>query len=275
MTGQHPVVAVLGAGSMAGAIAKAIVGAGTASQVRLTTGSSHPEWAAGLSQVTHRSLAEDPQANLAAASGADVVILGVKPHAIAPLAREVAPALAPGALVVSVAGGVTLDALAEALPAHVAAVRTMPNTPVAVGRGITAYAIAPGAPPDAESRLRALLAPTGTLEALDEPLIDGFSAVVGSGPAYVYAIVEALRAAAVEQGLDEDVAARLVPEMIAGSLAYLAASGREPGELREEVTSPGGSTAQALGVFDERGLAQVMRDGVAAAAARARELGRG
>ncbi|GIG53441.1 pyrroline-5-carboxylate reductase [Demequina activiva] len=273
MSQQPPIVAVLGAGNMAGAVAQAIAAGGTAAQVRLTTGGSEPGWADAFAHVTHRALAQDADANREAVAGADVVILGVKPHAIVELAREIAPALEPGVLVLSVAGGVTLETLTAALPAHAVVVRTMPNTPVAVGRGITAYAIAHGAPAEADARVQALLAPTGTVEPMPESLIDGFSAVVGSGPAYVYAVIEALRAAAVDQGLSEDVAARLVPEMIAGSTAYLTATGREPGELREEVTSPGGSTAQALRVFEERGLAEALRAGVAAATARARELG--
>ena len=145
MSQQEPIVAVLGAGNMAGAVAQAIAAGGTAAQVRLTTGSSVPEWAATFEHVTHRALAQDADANREAAAGADVVILGVKPHAILDLAREIAPALDPGALVISVAGGVTLERLTGALPSHSIPVRTMPNTPVAVGRGITAYALAAGA----------------------------------------------------------------------------------------------------------------------------------
>ena len=260
---------------MAGAIAKALAGASPAREIRLTTGSSVPSWANGLAHVTHRAVASTPEANRDAVAGAEAVILGVKPYAIVDLAREIADALAPDALVVSVAGGVTVGALAAALPAGAAAVRTMPNTPVAIGRGITAYCVAEKAPADTGERVEALLAPTGAVMPMREELIDGFSAVVGSGPAYVYAIVESLTAAAVEQGLSPEDAARMVPGMIGGAIAYLEASGREPADLREEVTSPGGSTAAALAAFAEGGLDETLRGGVAAATARAREMGLG
>lgn len=110
---------------------------------------------------------------------------------------------------------------------------------------------------------------------MDEGLIDGFSAVAGSGPAYVYYVIEALRAAAVDQGLDTELAARMVPEMIGGAVAYLQSTGREPDDLRAEVTSPGGSTAAAVAAFDRAGIPQGLRDGVAAAVARAQAMGRG
>lgn len=110
---------------------------------------------------------------------------------------------------------------------------------------------------------------------MEEHLIDAFSAVIGSGPAYVYAVIEALAEAAVAQGLSAEQAARMVPAMMGGAVAYLEASGSTPAALREEVTSPGGSTAAALAAFAEGGLADVLGAGVRAAVSRAGELGRG
>lgn len=259
---------------MAGAIVRRLAAVGDA-EFRLTTRSTQPAWVDALPRTSHTALSRSSGANIAAVRGADVVVLGVEPGEIVPLTREISPALSPRALVVSVAGGVTLADLAGALPAGVAAVRTMPNTPVEVGRGVTAFAVAPGAPSDTGARVRALLASTGDLEELAEPLIDGFSAVVGSGPAYVYAIVEALQQAAVAQGLTPAQAERMVPAMMSGALDYLAAHGGDVSRLRERVTSPRGSTAQALAVFEDRGMAHALVAGVAAAAERAGELGRG
>ncbi|WP_062135445.1 pyrroline-5-carboxylate reductase [Demequina aestuarii] len=275
MSPRRRVIAVLGAGNMAGALARRWATVEPAPELRLTTGSSRPAWAQGLPHVSHVAIADTPTANVDAVAGADVVVLGVKPHAIVALANEIADALAPGTLVVSVAGGVRLADLAPVLPEGVALVRTMPNTPVAVGRGVTAFAVAAGAPEGAAARVREMFAPTGAVEALDEELIDAFSAVVGSGPAYVYAVIEALSAAAVSQGLSAEQAARMVPAMIGGAVAYLESTGRDPGDLRDEVTSPGGSTAAALGAFADHGLAEALAAGVGAATARARELGRG
>ena len=268
------VIAVLGAGNMAGAIVRRLAAAGGA-QFRLTTRSTRPDWVDSLRSATHATLAASPGANIDAVTGAQVVILGVEPGQIVHLAGEIAGALAKDALVVSVAGGVTLADLASVLPTGTAVVRTMPNTPVEVGRGVTAYAVAPGSPAGTAARVRELLAPTGDLEELAEELIDGFSAVVGSGPAYVYAIVEALQAAAIEQGLTADQAERMVPAMMSGALAYLEAHGNDVSQLRERVTSPGGSTAAALAVFEQRGMADALVAGVSAASERAGELGRG
>lgn len=268
-------IAVLGAGNMAGALAQRWASLDPAPELRLTTGSSRPAWADGLTHVSHVAVADVLSANVDAVAEADVVVLGVKPHAIVALAGEIADALAPGALVVSVAGGVRLADLASVLPAGIALVRTMPNTPVAVGRGVTAFAVAPGAPAGTNARVHELFAPTGAVEELDEDLIDAFSAVVGSGPAYVYAVIEAMSEAAVSQGLSPEQAARMVPAMIGGAVAYLESTGREPGDLRDEVTSPGGSTAAALGAFAEHGLAEALAAGVDVATVRARELGRG
>ncbi|MFW7414209.1 pyrroline-5-carboxylate reductase [Demequina sp. SO4-18] len=275
MSNAARVIAVLGAGNMAGALARRWAAAEPAAQLRLTTGSSRPSWAMAIPHVSHAAVSDHATANADAVAGADVVILGVKPHAIVALARDIADAVAPGALVVSVAGGVRLADLAAALPARVAVVRGMPNTPVAIGRGVTAFAVAPGAPDGTSARLRDLFAPTGVVEEMDEGLIDAFSAVIGSGPAYVYAVVEALSAAAVEQGLPADQAARMVPAMIGGAVAYLEATGRHSGDLRDEVTSPGGSTAAALAAFSAHGLDDALAAGVRAATARAGELGRG
>ena len=270
---MSPVIAVLGAGNMAGAIVRRL-GEEMDAEFRLTTRSTRPHWVDALPAASHATLADSPDANVAAVTGAHVVILGVEPREIVPLARDIADALAEGALVVSVAGGVTLADLAHALPEGAAVVRTMPNTPVDVGRGVAAYAVAPGAPADTGLRVRELLAPTGDVEELAEGLIDGFSAVMGSGPAYVYAIVEALQAAAIEQGLTADQAERMVPAMMSGALAYLESYGNDVSQLRERVTSPGGSTAAALAVFEQRGMADALVAGVAAASARASELGR-
>ncbi|MFW2513797.1 pyrroline-5-carboxylate reductase [Demequina sp. SO4-13] len=275
MSAAAPVIAVLGAGNMAGALARRWASVEPAPELRLTTGSSRPSWIDGLDHVSHAAVSEDPDANTRAVEGADVVILGVKPHAILGLARDIADALAPGALAVSVAGGVRLADLAPALPSHAAVVRAMPNTPVAVGRGVTAFAVAPGAPAGTDARVQELFAPTGAVEQMDEELIDAFSAVVGSGPAYVYAVIEALSAAAVEQGLSADQAARMVPAMVGGAMAYLDSTGRDVGDLRDEVTSPGGSTAAALAAFSDHGLNDALAAGVRAATARAGELGRG
>lgn len=269
---MSPVIAVLGAGNMAGAMVRRLVDGDGA--FRLTTRTSRPAWIEGLPGVSHTALADEPGANVRAVTGADVVILGVEPGEIVPLCAQISDALTTDALVLSVAGGVTLADMSAVLPPGTALVRTMPNTPVEVGSGVTGFAVADGAPPDTGARVREFLKPTGDVEELAEDLINGFSAVAGSGPAYVYTIVEALQRAAVEQGLTSSQAERIVPAMMSGALAYLEAHGNDVSVLRERVTSPGGSTEQALLTFADWGMADALVAGVAAATKRAGELGR-
>ncbi|MFV0285457.1 MAG: pyrroline-5-carboxylate reductase [Demequina sp.] len=270
MTATIRTVAVLGAGNMAGAIAQSLADAGTVDAIRLTTRTRQPAWAERHGHVVHRALSADEGATAWALEGADAVILGVKPYDIVALCREIGPLLAPGALVISVAAGVTLDAMRAALGDGVRVVRTMPNTPTAIGRGVTALA---GDPADGEAAA-ALLEPTGMREIVDESLINAFSSVAGSGPAYAYAFVEALEAAAVGLGIPAEQAARIVPAMMLGSLAYLDSSEHDAAELRRQVTSPGGSTAEALRVFGERDLDGLVADALAAALARNEEMGK-
>ncbi|WP_084106167.1 pyrroline-5-carboxylate reductase [Demequina sp. NBRC 110056] len=272
MTESTTRLAVIGGGNMAGAIARRLLASDGAPTIAVTTNSSTPSWV-DEQRVHHRRVVDGPNANGWAVRDADAVILGVKPKDILATAREIASDLAPGALVVSVAAGVTLEQLSAALPDHAVAVRAMPNTPVAVGRGITAFAVPADAPVGSAQSVRELLAPTGLVEEMDEALIDGFSAVIGSGPAYIYYVMEALTAALDEQGLADDRTSAMVAELVAGAAAYLQADGREAAALRAEVTSPGGSTARAIGVFDERDVRGAISDGVRAAAMRARELG--
>ncbi|WP_084102590.1 pyrroline-5-carboxylate reductase [Demequina sp. NBRC 110051] len=270
MTETLRTVAVLGAGNMAGAIAQSLAGAGDVESIRLTTRTREPEWASEFATVEHRALSVDQGATAWALDGADAVILGVKPYQIVELCSEIAPLLAPGAVVISVAAGVRLEPMREALGEGARVVRAMPNTPTAIGRGVTALA---GDEADCVAAAT-LLAPTGLIEIVDESLVNAFAAVAGSGPAYAYAFVEALEAAAVRMGFAGDQATRVVTATMLGSMAYLDGSEHDAAELRRQVTSPGGSTAEALRVFGERDLNATVADALAAALARNEEMGK-
>lgn len=270
MTETLRTVAVLGAGNMAGAIAQSLAGAGAAARIRLTTRTREPAWSASFAHVEHRALSVHEGATAWALDGADAVILGVKPYQIVELCEEIAPLLVPGAVVISVAAGVRLGPMREALGDGVRVVRAMPNTPTAIGRGVTALA---GEPADCAAAA-ALLAPTGLIEMVDESLVNAFAAVAGSGPAYAYAFVEALEAAAVSLGIPTEQATRVVTATMLGSMTYLDGSPHDAAELRRQVTSPGGSTAEALRVFGERDLNATVADALAAALARNEEMGK-
>ena len=264
----------LGAGSMNGSILRGVLAAGTeAGGVRATTRS------AASAEALHRETGvevfageSDPEANRKAVAGADVVLLGVKPYAILDLAREVAPALDPSTVVVSVAAGVTLDALRTALPDGQPVVRCMPNTPSSVGRG--ALSVTPGEHTSAEqlAQVKDVLSTVGTVVEVPEHLIRAVTGVSGSGPAYVFYLAEAMQQAGEKLGLDPETARVLAKETVSGAGELLASDDADPAALRRAVTSPGGTTEQAITTFDEKGLRDIVAAGAEASATKGDEM---
>ncbi len=201
------------------------------------------------------------------------IVLAVKPQVAPQAIPPLAPLVSPATLVVSIMAGRTLKFLADALPKPCAIVRAMPNTPAAIGRGITVAV--PLHTNDAQRSLAdRLLSATGAVEWTDdEALMDAVTAVSGSGPAYVFLLAEALTQAGIAAGLPPELAAKLARETVAGSGELLHRSALDAAVLRENVTSPGGTTAAALAVLmGQGGLAELMERAVAAATARSREL---
>lgn len=264
----------LGAGSMNGSILRGVLAAGTeAGRVRATTRSASS--AEALHEETGVEVfagESDPEANRKAVAGADIVLLGVKPYAILDLAREVAPALDPSTVVVSVAAGVTLDALQKALPDGQPVVRCMPNTPSSVGRG--ALSVTPGEHTSAEqlAQVKDVLATVGTVVEVPEHLIRAVTGVSGSGPAYVFYLAEAMQQAGEKLGLDPETARVLAKETVSGAGELLAPDDADPAALRRAVTSPGGTTEQAITTFDEKGLRDIVAAGAEASATKGDEM---
>lgn len=225
--------------------------------------------------VTAIAVDENPSANVEAVRGAGVVLIAVKPRYVREVLAEIAPALADGVVVVSVAAGVMLDAYHQALPAGTAVVRVMPNTPSLVGKGIAGIVIPEGVTAEQASLARALFESVGEVVEIREDEIDALAAVSGSGPAYFYLFVEQLTAAAIQLGFDEATAARLVESTFSGSAALLDAGERTPAELRQQVTSPGGTTMEAVAVFEAADGIATAKAAFDAAIAKAEVLGKG
>jgi pyrroline-5-carboxylate reductase len=211
----------------------------------------------------------------AAALDARVVVLAVKPQVMAAVCVELAPRLAAGTLVVSIAAGITTAALRDWLGAGAVLVRAMPNTPALLGAGMTGlYAGAEVGDSDRQAA-QAILAGAGQTRWIDdEALMDAVTAVSGSGPAYVFALAEAMEDAARAQGLADDAARQMVVQTVLGAARMLAESGQGAGALRQAVTSPNGTTQAALETLADGGFHQLVGDAVAAAARRGRELAR-
>lgn len=225
--------------------------------------------------VTAYSAEHHADANSLAAAGADVILAAVKPMYITKVLAEVAPVLVPNALVVSVAAGITCAAMEAALPENVAVVRSMPNTPAFVGRGVTGLAAGSRANSSQVTLASSLFETVGKVVVLEESQIDALSAISGSGPAYVFLLVEKLIEAAKALGFDEPTAKLLVSETFIGSSMLLGASDQEPQELRRQVTSPKGTTERAIARLEEADLARVFTEATAAAVARAKEIAAG
>jgi pyrroline-5-carboxylate reductase len=269
-------IAILGTGSMGKAILSGLLAAGTSpSIVRVTTKSKASADALSSNHgVQATALESDSAANSSSAKDADLVILAVKPNMILETLKDVASVLKPGCLVVSVAAGITTAAMEEQLSGNAAVIRAMPNTPSVVGLGVTG--ISKGSNVSAEQLNLAveLFASVGKVLVVDESKIDALSTISGSGPAYVFYFAEKLITAAKSLGFSEQEASLMVKETFLGSATLLATSSSSPEQLRQQVTSPNGTTMQATGRFDAADLERVFIEATEAALARAKELGR-
>lgn len=205
---------------------------------------------------------------------ATTVLILVKPQDMAALLQEIAADLADGTVVVSLAAGIRLDTLEASLPSGVAAVRAMPNTPALVDRGITAITPGSTCTPVQADYVESLLSAVGPVVRVPESLQDAVTATSGSGPAYVFLLVESMIAAARELGLDDETARALVVQTVLGAATMAAQPGADAATLRQQVTSPNGTTAAALAAFEAGGFRDLVLRAMTAARDRGEQLGR-
>lgn len=211
--------------------------------------------------------------NLELVRACDVVVLSVKPQIIDRICEQIAPALEPRHVVVSVAAGVPVRVLEASLPSGTRIVRSMPNTPATVLAGATAIAAGTHATEDDMSLARALFESVGRVVALEENLLDAVTGLSGSGPAYVMLIIEALADGGVKVGLHRDTALLLAAQTVFGSAKLLLETGEHPGRLKDMVTSPGGTAIAGLHTLESGGLRRTLIDAVETACNRSAELG--
>jgi len=205
----------------------------------------------------------------------DMVVLAVKPQMMAEALPPLLKVSRKDTVWLSIAAGISVKWLQDAIAENAPIIRTMPNTPAAIGRGVTAMFTGKGVPDEMVDMAKSLLAVTGQVVVLeDEKDMDAVTAVSGSGPAYVFYLKEALEAAAINAGLKPELAAILAEQTIVGAAALMDESNESASQLRVNVTSPGGTTQAALDVLmDEDGLLRLMKKAVLAARERSRELG--
>ncbi|CAN5452371.1 pyrroline-5-carboxylate reductase [soil metagenome] len=278
MTDSLPQIAILGAGSMGGAILSGLLSPEVkVAGITVTNRTEVKAAAVRREGVVSLALESDPDATTTALRGARLVLLGVKPAMVPELLRDIRNSLEPDAIVVSVAAGVTIATM-EALVPNVV-FRSMPNTPSVVGLGVTGVAAGSRASHDDAALVRALFETVGAVIELPEPQIDALSTISGSGPAYVFFLIEQLTGTARRLGFDDEQSQLMVEQTFRGASELLARertrSDAGPAELRRRVTSPKGTTERAIGVLEAAELGELFDRATAAALVRAAEMARG
>jgi pyrroline-5-carboxylate reductase len=269
MDNASDTVAVIGCGKMGELLAAGVVRAGIRRPDQILVTDANPT---RVQEVVARHRFSSPGDNLTAAQQAATVVIAVKPKDVGAVLTEIAPAAA-GRLVVSIAAGVTTATLEDGLGGAGVVVRAMPNAASQVGEGITAICGGTGAGPEHLRSARELLEGVGPVIVVDETLIDAVTAVSGSGPAYFALFAEALIDAGVSAGLSRDIAALLVSQTMRGTAALLTEGKMQPVEVREAVTSPGGTTAMAVRELERAGVRAAVLNAVQAAVDQSKALG--
>ena len=214
-------------------------------------------------------------ANLAAAQAATVLILATKPDQVAGALAEISGAFTEKHLLISIAAGVTLARLEAALPPGARVIRVMPNTPALVGAGAAGFALGKNATAADGELAQKLLSAVGVALPVKESLLDAVTGLSGSGPAYVYQFIEALSDGGVAAGLPRDVATKLAAQTVLGGAKMVLETGLHPGALKDQVTSPGGTTIEGVHELEKGGLRATVISAVRVAAEKSKKLGQG
>jgi pyrroline-5-carboxylate reductase len=269
MANQGVRIGFLGAGRMATALAQGWLKAGLVEPQRLAASDPLP---AARDSFARETKGFASASNLDVVRRSDLLVLAVKPQLAADVMAEIRPGLTTAHLVVSIAAGITLAQLAAGLE-ECRLIRVMPNTPCLVGASASAYAAGPGATGDDIRLVDQLLNSVGKAIAVPEKLLDAVTGLSGSGPAFVAVVIEALADGGVRMGLPRDTANLLAVQTVLGSAKLLTETGLHPGQLKDMVASPGGTTIAGLHALERAGLRAALIDAVEAATKRATELG--
>lgn len=263
-------VGFLGAGKMASALAKGFVAAKMVSPKQIIASDVMEPARAAFAREVGGSIAES---NVDVLKFANVLVLAVKPDQVAAVLAEVKPAFTERHLLISIAAGVTLAKLENALPLRARVIRVMPNTPALVGAGASGYALGSHANGEDGDVAQKLLGAVGVAFAVKESLLDAVTGLSGSGPAYAFQIIEALSDGGVAAGLPRDIATRLAAQTLLGSAKMVLETGLHPGALKDMVTSPGGTTIEGLHELEKGKVRGALMNAVRAAAEKSKKLG--
>ena len=265
-------VGFIGAGQMATALGEGFVRAGLVSGAEVIASDPSPEARQRFAQATGGQSVVD---NCEVARSADVLFLAVKPQQMLGVAAELRGKLAADLLVVSIAAGIRLAVLAQGFGEGVRLVRVMPNAPCLVGKGACGYCLGGTATAADGQLVEQLLSAVGLAMAVEEKLLDAVTGLSGSGPAFVYVIIEALSDGGVRMGLPRSVASALAAQTVLGAAQMVLSTGDHPGVLKDRVASPGGTTIAGLQALEQAGLRGGLMAAVEAATRRSLELAKG
>jgi len=269
---KQKTIVVLGAGMMGQAILKGLIGTGHPKRLlRATTRTKQA--GAQISKSLGISVSTD---TIAAVSGAGIVVLALKPMTLPHVLDQLADAeaLKKGTVLISIAAGVTTEAIAEIVGAHVPVVRAMPNTPCAISRGMTVLSRGEAAGESHVAIARKIFEPLGRILELEERHMDTVTGLSASGPAFVYVIIEALADGAVARGLPRGTAIEMAAQMVYGAASMVLETGRHPAALKDDVTTPAGCTIAGILALEDGRIRSVLSRAVEVASVRAGELGK-
>jgi len=263
-------VGFLGAGKMASALASGLIRAGIASKEDIFASDVSAQARSSFSEATG---AHATAANLEVAKQCTILVVAVKPDHVESLLKEIAPEVAEHHVVISIAAGVTLSRIEGALHSGTRVIRVMPNTPALVGASAAGFALGKFAKEGDAQLVTRLFSAVGIAYQVKEGLLDAVTGLSGSGPAFVYMIIEALSDGGVAAGLPRDVATKLAAQTVLGGAKMVLETGLHPGALKDQVTSPGGTTIEGIHELEKGGLRAALMNAVRAASDKSRRLG--
>ena len=265
-------IGFLGAGKMATALAKGFIHAGLVKANQVIASDPVAEARKHFAEETGAKITES---NLEVVKFASVLVLAVKPGHVAELLAEINSQMTPKHLLISIAAGVPISKMESGLGNNARVIRVMPNTPALIGASASAYALGKFATKEDGELAKKLLSAVGIAFELKESLLDAVTGLSGSGPAYVYTIIEALSDGGVASGLPRDIATKLAAQTVLGSARMVLETGQHPGALKDAVTSPGGTTIEGLHELEKGKLRGTLISAVRAATEKSKKLGQG
>src|SRR5262245_43476401 len=272
MADAAPTLTVLGAGKAGEALISGVISSGWREPGRIVATARHPE---RLQELAERHGVRTTLDNAEAVEGADIVVIGVKPQDIEGLLGEIGGAVTDEQMVVSIAAAIPTALIEQPLRDGVPVVRAMPNTPMTVHEGIAGIAAGAHAGEEHLSRAEEVLSSVGRAVRVDEPYMDAITAVSGSGPAYFALLAESMIEAGILLGLSREISTDLVVQTMLGTAKMLRDEKIHPVELREAVTSPGGTTIAAIRELEQAGVRAAFLNAIQAAMERSKELAKG